>query len=794
MRIFYLFVISSIVAISALADTPLDNPRKSATPSAKAKFEIPETVDANVSGGLTTEKYQVTIRKKGRAERWIRNLLKEKQNVDAVEIQIEKGFLENPQNQTITYDFGGGETELVVVNVEKDSFGMTHILAADPNHKGKWVMMSVDQDRNTSFSAFESDRVLRVSQIDGQSHVMVQGKRKIRRNEQNQSKRHTMRERRHVQMTEKISRGIQRDRQLSETGETSYVLGGNLGTLRSENDLQRYVQEMDNLLGSSAEAEIVSDVVEDANGRKKYFAYQYIDGARGDTRIQITTDEATGNVLSMRGAVSGHKRFQNLKVDSESVASDLAMREALNQYPSDDPNDPITVTSVEKRWQYGKGNQPLMYWLLELRNKSNTRSLVARVDAKTGKTRVSVPLFGSSMRIGTCEGNNSQGARDCTGFSGDFPWVVYDDNDRDRQCNTTPAECNLPKYNDPQAALQGLEVFWESVLGNRCCDLSGSTLNIVVNSGAVSDMMGTLPNAAYDITSDAILLSNDTIGLSVDILAHEAGHGLLDHRNAEVTQDAIFNNDQFARAIHEGYADTNAALYRAESVASTAGQVWIIGDDHPASPASRDLTQSRFTSDYSIFSSAQENGRIIGHVFYLVSQFGNTAQTKTIMLESIEHLSKSNDGDANSWSFEDVRIAMLDAAMGNQTLIDLVELAWGGVDDDGSAGTGSGGGSGGGCGLSTPINLSSTFIGVCSPFPYTQYFLLWDDVCPSATDFYQVWNFFVGGIGNTYVGSTTNNFTPYYINGGTANVHVRACNNGGSCSSLSAPVSAIDGC
>ncbi len=43
------------------------------------------------------------------------------------------------------------------------------------------------------------------------------------------------------------------------------------------------------------------------------------------------------------------------------------------------------------------------------------------------------------------------------------------------------------------------------------------------------------------------------------------------------------------------------------------------------------------------------------------------------------------------------------------------------------------------CTLSPPQNIHGVITGICTPSPWTRHFVTWDDSCPSATSFYEIW-------------------------------------------------------
>jgi hypothetical protein len=88
------------------------------------------------------------------------------------------------------------------------------------------------------------------------------------------------------------------------------------------------------------------------------------------------------------------------------------------------------------------------------------------------------------------------------------------------------------------------------------------------------------------------------------------------------------------------------------------------------------------------------------------------------------------------------------------------------------------------CGLTAPVVVSGMVTGVCAPPPYTEHYIWWTDVCPSASTHYEVWytqNYSLYYYGWSKVGPQTY----LQVSGPHADIKIKACN-GGVCSGLSA--------
>jgi len=183
----------------------------------------------------------------------------------------------------------------------------------------------------------------------------------------------------------------------------------------------------------------------------------------------------------------------------------------------------------------------------------------------------------------------------------------------------------------------------------------------------------------YHPGTENIYLPSASAAESAFLVAHESMHPLIELRNASLDSDYSF--DSVARAINEGYADVNGALFTADSD-------WVVNDDWigPGSGA-RDLSESRTIADHVATGSAHENGRIVGHAYYRLATIsgGSAALAKEILVKSIEELHKDNDGDGSDWSYEDVKLAMISAAGGNQSKENVIEQAWSSIINPGSA-------------------------------------------------------------------------------------------------------------
>jgi len=90
-----------------------------------------------------------------------------------------------------------------------------------------------------------------------------------------------------------------------------------------------------------------------------------------------------------------------------------------------------------------------------------------------------------------------------------------------------------------------------------------------------------------------------------------------------------------------------------------------------------------------------------------------------------------------------------------------------------------------GCVLQTPSNVLGSLVGVCLPFPVTQYLVNWQDACPSATSNYAVWFSQPDGAPYQLAGFSASTSTEIHVDGSSARIRIQACD-GSQCSSLSA--------
>lgn len=90
-------------------------------------------------------------------------------------------------------------------------------------------------------------------------------------------------------------------------------------------------------------------------------------------------------------------------------------------------------------------------------------------------------------------------------------------------------------------------------------------------------------------------------------------------------------------------------------------------------------------------------------------------------------------------------------------------------------GGGGGGGVGGPCILATPAAVQGEHVATCSPLPWTEYIVRWQDNCPSETIRYEVWHSQPDGQPYRKTGEAFIPNTPFYVYGADARVKVKAC-------------------
>jgi hypothetical protein len=560
--------------------------------------------------------------------------------------------------------------------------------------------------------------------------------------------------RRHAQIVGLSARGVVNHQVLYQSGRMLFVAGGDLGQMAENLGVDKYFESVSDLFVGGAGSDIRQLRDETFNGVRTVYAQQYLNGVPVEgNEIQVEVRVADDSVLSVTGVVFSADDAADF---DPTITAKQAQNSVLKALPRGASVDAARWSGEPKLvWISGKDGLRL-HWVGDVRGPGIGFQRFT-VDAQTGSVSLQSNVL-DATRVGTCDAQGDEFVGECTGMNGAYPWVKYEDSDNDMQCNSgnpsvTAAMCSEERFVDPYTTIDAMEPFWEAELGNNCCDLSGGFINAVVR-GSIDDR--TNPHYAGN-SQKTIYFPTDSGARSKDVAAHESMHALMDVRSNAVFSQA--NTDSVAGAINEGYADANAAIYKGS---------WTLYNDWSESGNVNLGSPKRF-SDHSTNNAVHTNGRIVSNILYRIAtgSGGTNAKAKTILLKSLNKLNKGRDGNAFSWSYEDLRLSMIEGVSGNQSLITLINSAF-----DAMAQAGSGGG--GGCALATPSPVTAQIVQQCGQLFGTIWRITWQDSCVSKTTYYDF----------EYTGPGSSNLIDVFPPGLTkdvevfnssGNIRVRAC-------------------
>lgn len=177
--------------------------------------------------------------------------------------------------------------------------------------------------------------------------------------------------------------------------------------------------------------------------------------------------------------------------------------------------------------------------------------------------------------------------------------------------------------------------------------------------------------------------------------------------------------------------------------------------------------------DESPSSDEEENGLIVGHIVYKLATDtgGSLASAKKILLQSIDQLNNSRDGNSSQWSFEDLRLAMIEGVKTNSVLVGLIEDVFDDMREPAVTGSGSG------CSLQPPIGITAVETLTCNGLGGTNWRVSWTEVCPAQSDYFEIWvNFTNPPAGMDFAIEDSSSPGGIAVYNGSGNVRMRACN------------------
>lgn len=547
------------------------------------------------------------------------------------------------------------------------SLKLTHILYTSSEDSKSWAFATYDSENRLYMSLSNGVEEYRIFPTTSGVPAAFRGRGRIDELKGADGK-SSLAERRHIQVVQLSMRRVERHRSIRGTNVLSYASGGDLGKLNNEKSLPSYIKDMSDLLGSHRGVDVRGVGRKLIGERFHYFATQYLSDIESfDSRIRVVTDEKTGRVELVQGAIEDPDSLISGEYFESSDQVLKAMISHLSGLPGLRGVDFSVIEAPKQVWKV-EDSGPTLFWTGQVGVVGSPLDVYSFLANTVTGEIVHFSNFQTSVRSATCNANGAT-ITSCNGqYASQYPWVTYMDQDQDPRCNDSnpnvPSSwCTLSEYTTPRDTADYIEHYGEQELDAHCCDVSDGFIYVIVNRPLPSEG-GLATGAGYDPVSKNIYVSDAVAARSADLIFLESMHALIntvaeDSTGASPLQSA-YGTDDVAAAIMEGLAETGLATWK--------GSWDDLYDDWVGSGVT-DLTVSKSFADHDDSGDANgpqnENGEIVGHLFYKIASLpgGSNASAKKIALRSIEHLDKALDGVSASWSYEDLRLAMRAAAV-----------------------------------------------------------------------------------------------------------------------------------
>lgn len=184
-------------------------------------------------------------------------------------------------------------------------------------------------------------------------------------------------------------------------------------------------------------------------------------------------------------------------------------------------------------------------------------------------------------------------------------------------CVGHPTDCGTPTYSIPNDIVTEFDE-WLDAEGIQTAPLPN--VDVVVETDWSGGGMAGTTMVYYPYYDAIVAPSADYVGHEFatmeDLLVHEVGHHILTEQNIDLMSSAA-SNHVLSGALAEGLADVISSTYRD---AQGRAQPWLVAAE--VTSAYRDLKQHREINEIHQNASHQDNGRVIGNLFYRMHEYG----------------------------------------------------------------------------------------------------------------------------------------------------------------------------